>query len=151
MSWSLRSSKVGLGPRFFGVSAVSSPCSAALRHAVRCEEYRPSLRSSAPTSPGCVQVAASLTMRSRYSAVKRRRFGFDDTSVSLAMTSNMVLDPHLALDTKFRRADVSRHVGREGTASFALPCSVSHSVISANSPLFVTDAAVGTYALGNGR
>ena len=110
-----RSSSLGLAPRFLGVSAASSPFSAARRQLARCEEYKPSLRSRAPTSPGWVQAAASLTMRRRYSAVNRRRCGFDDTSVSFGMTiSNMVLDPGLALDTKLRRADVSRHVGREG-------------------------------------
>ena len=45
--------------------------------------------------------------------------GVDDTSVSLDVTSNTLLDPGLALDSKFRRADVSRHVGREGRARAA--------------------------------
>src|SRR4030095_4169918 len=75
------------GPRFFGASASSSPRSRAARHVVRCEEYSPSRRSSAPIAPGVVHRSASRTMRRLYSAVKRRRCGLATTSVSAVVTT----------------------------------------------------------------
>src|SRR5439155_24416349 len=52
---------VAFGPRGFGASPASSPRSRAARQVVRCEEYNPSRRSSAPSSPGFVQRSASRT------------------------------------------------------------------------------------------
>ena len=72
----------GLAPRWFGVKPCSEPLRRALRHADRCEGYRPSRRSSRPTSPGRVQRSASSTIRSRYSAVSWRRVGLATTSGS---------------------------------------------------------------------
>src|SRR3989454_85273 len=69
------------GPRFFGAPA-SSPRSRAARHVVRCEEYSPSRRSSAPISPGFVHRSASRTIRRLYSAVNRRRRAVATTSTS---------------------------------------------------------------------
>ncbi len=66
----------------FGASPSSSPRSRAARHVVRCEEYSPSRRSSAPIAPGVVQRSASRTIRRLYSAVNRRRCAFATTSVS---------------------------------------------------------------------
>ena len=45
-------------PRFLGLKAARLPCSRCRRHVVRCEEYNPSRRSSAPTSPGLAQASA---------------------------------------------------------------------------------------------
>jgi hypothetical protein len=49
---------------------------------VRCEEYSPSRRSSAPIWPGSSHASASCRIRSLDSAGKRRRTGFSDTSGS---------------------------------------------------------------------
>src|SRR5207245_3318791 len=73
---------VAFGPRGFGASPASSPRSRAARQVVRCEEYNPSRRSSAPSSPGFVQRSASRTIRRLYSAVNRRRCALATTSVS---------------------------------------------------------------------
>src|SRR4030095_6930538 len=75
------------GPRFLGASASNSPRSRAARQVVRCEEYSPSRRSSAPIAPGVVHRSASRTMRRLYSAVKRRRCGLATTSVSAVVTT----------------------------------------------------------------
>ena len=72
----------GFAPRFFAANSRSEPLRRALRQAVRCELYNPSRRSSRPTSPRCVQRSASSRIRSRYSAVNRRRFGLATTSGS---------------------------------------------------------------------
>ena len=56
--------------------------SSCLLHAVRCEEYKPSRRSIAPSSPTFVQAAAALRILRLYSAVNRRREVFSGTSVS---------------------------------------------------------------------
>src|SRR5207245_5638156 len=56
------------GPRFFGALA-SSPRSRAARQVVRCEEYNPSRRSSAPSAPGVLQPSASRTIFRLYSSV----------------------------------------------------------------------------------
>ena len=72
----------GFVPRFFGLRPCSEPLRRALRHAVRCELYRPSRRSSRPTSPGPVQRSASSRIRSRYSALNWRRVGLATTSGS---------------------------------------------------------------------
>ena len=69
-------------PRFFGASPANAPCSRCRRHSVRCEEYNPSRRSRAPISPGTAQTSASRRMRTLYSAVNRRRWGFSATSGS---------------------------------------------------------------------
>ena len=56
------------------------------RQVVRCDEYRPSRRSSAPTAPGLAHASASRRMRSLYSAVNRRRTGFSATCTSSGTT-----------------------------------------------------------------
>ena len=47
-----------------------------------CDEYKPSRRRRAATSPSPLQASASRTIRSLYSAVKRRRFACSLTSGS---------------------------------------------------------------------
>ena len=69
-------------PRFLDVNpalAISSRCR---RQLDRCDEYSPSRRRSAATSPSPLQASASRTIRSLYSALKRRRFAFSLTSGS---------------------------------------------------------------------
>jgi hypothetical protein len=61
-----------------GVRALSAPVDN--RQVVRCDEYRPSRRSRAPSCPGSVQQSASRSIRSLYSAVNRRRTGFSETA-----------------------------------------------------------------------
>ena len=86
------------GPRFFGVSPARPPRSWARRHSTRLDEYSPSRRSRAPISPGFVQAAASSRIFRLYSAVNRRRRGFEATSVSCAM--NPISEPLLTVRSK---------------------------------------------------
>ena len=109
---------IAFGPRFFGASPSSSPRSRAARHVVRCEEYSPSRRSSAPIAPAVVQRSASRTIRRLYSAVKRRRCAFATTSVSAAAR---------------RRGLGRRRAGRENssrpTGSFRFPGRLTHQLL----------------------
>src|SRR5439155_24807412 len=73
---------VGFGPRRFDPAPASSPRARAARHAVRWDEYNPSRRSSAPTSPGFRHRSASWTTRRLYAAVKRLRSALPTTSTS---------------------------------------------------------------------
>jgi beta-lactamase superfamily II metal-dependent hydrolase len=61
--------------------AASCPASRWRRHVVRCDEYCPSRRNTAPSSPG-VHRSASWRIPSLRSTVKRRRAGRATTSVS---------------------------------------------------------------------
>ena len=72
---------LGFRPRLFD-SALSHPLRTALRHVVRCDEYKPSRRRSRPTSPGSVHRSASSTTRSLYDGLNRRRVGLSTTSAS---------------------------------------------------------------------
>ena len=53
---------LGTGPRFFTVLSARSPRSRAARQVVRCDEYSPSRRSSAPTAPEVLHRSASWTI-----------------------------------------------------------------------------------------
>ena len=66
----------GLRPRRRG-SRLAACCA---RHVVKCEEYNPSRRNSAPIPPGAVLRSASRKIRSLYSAVNRRRRALLGTS-----------------------------------------------------------------------
>ena len=72
----------GFGPRRRARISWSAPCSRCRRQLVSSDEYNPSRRSSAPSSPGFLQASACVRMRSRYSAGKRRRWTFAGTSGS---------------------------------------------------------------------
>ena len=61
------------------------------------DEYSPSRRRSAPTSPSPLQASASRSIRSLYSAVKRRRFACSLTSGSGATTASRLAGSTLAL------------------------------------------------------
>ena len=61
-TFSSRGFRSRLRPRFLD-SAFRDPLRAALRHVVRCDEYKPSRRRSRPTSPNSVQRSASSTVR----------------------------------------------------------------------------------------
>src|SRR6516165_8920500 len=76
-------SRWDLRPRLRGVRASRLPAWRSRRQLTRCEEYKPSRRSSAPTPPGVAAASsASCTMRSLYAAVKTRRFALATTSGS---------------------------------------------------------------------
>src|SRR5580658_1846993 len=116
-----------LGPRFFGARPSSSPRSRACRHVTRCDEYSPSRRSREPIWPGSVQASASCRTFLLYSAVKRRLWALDVTSLGERggtgrwfddeFTSSLCL---LALYTKLRAGVCLTHVGREGSSSITL-------------------------------
>ena len=72
---------LGFRPRLFD-SALSHPLRTALRHVVRCDEFKPSRLRSRPTSPGSVHRSASSTTRSLYDGLNRRRVGLSATSAS---------------------------------------------------------------------
>ena len=57
------------------------------RQVTRCDEYSPSRRRIAPTSPGPLACSTSRSRRSLYSAVNRRRFGFASTAGSGAQAA----------------------------------------------------------------
>ena len=99
-------------------SPASSPRRRASRQADRCEEYNPSRRSSALSSPGFVHRSASRSTRSFSAAVNRRRAAFATTSVSTTIrgASRLVdmLESRLALYTKLPGGRCLKHVGREG-------------------------------------
>ena len=69
------------GPRALA-NACNEPSRRARRQAVSCEEYRPSRRSKAPTSPGARQASASSRIRSFSCALKCRRLALSGTSGS---------------------------------------------------------------------
>ena len=75
----------GVGPRRRPRMSRRAPCSRCRRQFATCELYKPSRRSSAPSSPGRLHASACLRMRSRYSAVNRRRWAFAGTSGSGAV------------------------------------------------------------------
>src|SRR5207302_7603271 len=71
------------GPRWRGFRASWMPAWRSRRQLVRCEEYNPSRRSSAPTPPGVVEAAsASSRIRILYSMGNVRRFAWATTSES---------------------------------------------------------------------
>src|SRR5580700_8204648 len=117
------STTFGSGPRFFGVRPAISPRSACSRHFIKCDEYRPSRRSNAPSSPRCVQAAAACRTRLFSSALNLRLFAFAVTSVAGLPagkdTTLIVGHASLALRgcvTNLRGGDCLRHVGTEGGA-----------------------------------
>ena len=63
----------GVGPRRRPRMSRRAPCSRCRRQFATCELYKPSRRSSAPSSPGRLHASACLRMPSRYSAVKAVR------------------------------------------------------------------------------
>ena len=85
---------LGFRPRLFD-SALSAedPLRTALRHVVRCDEYKPSRRRSRPTSPGSVHRSASSTTRSLYDGLNRRRVGLSTTSASGAAAALRLCGP----------------------------------------------------------
>src|SRR4030095_8793242 len=110
----------GFGPRVFGARPSSSPRSRAARHAAMRDEYNPSRRNSAPSSPGFVHASASRRILRLYSALKRRRFALAATSVSVPCprpfsVTSILGSSHLALyDSKFSEVGCLKsrwHVG----------------------------------------
>src|SRR5690606_1447177 len=114
----------------------SPPASRWRRHADRWEEYSPSRRRIAPTSPAwprAVASSTSLRMRCLYSAVKPRRVAFAKTSVSLtegAATTGFIVQTLVALYTKLPCQDCLTDVDTEGIESAAGFDSISVSVSS---------------------
>ena len=85
----------GVGPRRRPRMSRRAPCSRCRRQFAKCELYKPSRRSSAPSSPGRLHASACLRMRSRYAAVNRRRWAFADTSGSGAVAADVAVGPTL--------------------------------------------------------
>ena len=85
------------GPRGLA-NACKVPSRRARRQAVSCEEYRPSRRSKAPTSPGARQASASSSTRSLYWALKYRRLALSGTSGQAGTPQGRILQgiPRLA-------------------------------------------------------
>ncbi len=107
---------VGFRPCLSSVSATSAPCRYSLRHFARLEEYSPSHRSSAPTSPGFLHASAARAIRALYAAENRLRPLVADTSGSGAFTDVGLLDASnlfesipclLSLYTNYTREAVS--------------------------------------------
>jgi hypothetical protein len=65
-----------------GSKPASAPASCCLRHAVKCDVYKPSRRSIDAISPGRVALAASRKIRNLYPAVNSRRFAHSASSGS---------------------------------------------------------------------
>ena len=82
----------GLRPRFLD-SAFKDPLCAALRHVVRCDEYKPSRLRSRPTSPGSVHRSAPSTIRNLYDESNRRRRGLSTTSGSAGAAALRLASP----------------------------------------------------------
>jgi hypothetical protein len=80
---SMRAPASTLGPRFCGASAARSAASRWRRQVLRDDEYTPSRRISAPTSPGLVHRSAACRMRRLSALVKVRRRARGTTSESL--------------------------------------------------------------------
>ena len=74
-----------------------APCSRCRRQLVSKDEYNPSRRNSAPSSPGFLQASACVRMRSRYSAGKRRRWAFAGTSGSGSVARDVTEGPKAAV------------------------------------------------------
>ena len=108
------------GPRFFGAPA-SSPRSRAARHVVRCEEYSPSRRSSAPIAPGVLHAVGlpddlPLVLH-REPPPRRLRHHLDRRPTARACSDALIaLRSWLALDTKLPGGHCLTHIGREGAA-----------------------------------
>ena len=74
-----------------------APCSRCRRQLVSKDEYNPSRRNRAPSSPGFLQASACVRMRSRYSAGKRRRWAFAGTSGSGSVARDVTEGPKAAV------------------------------------------------------
>ena len=83
----------GRGPRRCPRISRSAPASRCRRQFVSSDEYNPSRRNRAPTSPGCLHASACLRMRNRYSAEKRRRWTVAGTSGSGSDGRDVVTGP----------------------------------------------------------
>ena len=83
----------GVGPRRRPRIACRAPASRCRRQFVKSDEYNPSRRSRAPTSPGRLHASTSLRMRSRYAGGKRRRSTFAGTSGSGSLARDPVTGP----------------------------------------------------------
>ena len=83
----------GVGPRRRPRMSRRAPCARCRRQFATCELYKPSRRSSAPSSPGRLHASACLRMPSRYSAVNRRRSAFAGTSGSGAVAADVAVGP----------------------------------------------------------
>ena len=70
------------GPRFTDPVPANAPAAPCRRQVLRLDEYNPSRRNKAPTSPTFLHLSASLTIRRLYSPLNRRRVAFSATSGS---------------------------------------------------------------------
>ena len=83
---------VGSGTVATGPRRVAGPCNSprrcAVRQNARCDEYNPSRRNNAPSSPGFVQASAAARICSLYAALNCRRVRVADTPVSCCATGS---------------------------------------------------------------
>src|ERR1035437_3250216 len=96
---------VGLRPRFWSMAA--SPRSRCRLQSASMDEYKPSRRNNAPSSPLCVQASAWRTMDMRYSAVKP----------ALGPLQHLWVRPRRRLESRPRRQDLRCHRVLPGTPS----------------------------------
>ena len=108
----------GVGPRRRPRMSRRAPCSRCRRQFAKCELYKPSRRSSAPSSPSRLHASDCLRMRSRYAAVNRRRWAFAGTSGSGAVAADVAVGPKAPRPRPSPRAysaDVERRIRGSGT------------------------------------
>ena len=98
----------GLGPRRRPRMSCKAPCSRCRRQLVSKDEYNPSRRNRAPSSPGFLQASACVRMRSRYSAGKRRRWAFAGTSGSGSVARDVTEGPKAAVALRAPSASAPR-------------------------------------------
>ncbi len=101
------SSAFAFRPRFLDANPSCATSSRWRRQLDKCDEYRPSRRRRAATSPSPLQASASRTIRSLYSAVKRRRFACSLTSGSGTPAASRPAGSPVALRAPSDPAEVS--------------------------------------------
>ena len=102
------SSAFAFRPRFLDVIPTLAISSRWRRQLDNCDEYKPSRRRRAATSPSPLpKASASRTIRSLYSAVKRRRFACSTTSGSSTPAASRPAGSTVALRAPSDPAEVS--------------------------------------------
>jgi hypothetical protein len=103
-----------------------SPAARCFRQVTRCEEWSPSLRSSAPISPGCVQPSARRRISSLYDVVNWRRGRRAVTSGTTGRTPDPRIERELEGVRRDQPAEDPR--GRHRARATSKPEAESHSL-----------------------
>lgn len=113
----------------FDTPALAEQCLGTLeahrRHVLSSDEYSPSRRRSALTSPGRVQCSASANTHSLYSAVNPRRLAFSTISASFPRASSstaLIAPAWVALHTKLLGTNCLTHIDSEDCPCWMLKC-----------------------------